>query len=124
MGRINGIGICPHREIPIMFRILGWVLLGRASEWHKVRNDFVKINDSCSGCGTKKMLQVHHKIPVSVDPTKELDEDNLITLCSGPANCHLVLGHLLSYSCYNPNVVEDCQRYLNKVKGRICQKKV
>lgn len=106
-----------------MFRVLEWILQSRSGKWNKLRNDFIKENKSCAGCGSEKMLEVHHITPVSEDPTRELDRDNLIVLCSGPGNCHLVFGHLHSFNCWNPDVVSDCKDYLKKVKGRPCQKK-
>jgi len=52
-----------------------------------------------------KGIQVHHVIPFHTDPSKELDENNLISLCKG--GCHLKIGHGGSYQFYNPHARED-----------------
>ena len=44
----------------------------RSGKWWTLRCQHIKDNPSCIGCGTKKEVQVHHKIPVSVDASKEL----------------------------------------------------
>ena len=49
---------------------------------------------------------------------KELDENNLITLCDGKSRCHLLFGHLLSWKSFNPNVVEDCKIWSEKINNR------
>jgi hypothetical protein len=96
----------------------------RSSEWSKVRNAFVKKYYRCAACGKKKSwklgLQVHHVVPFSVDPSKELDEDNLITLC---ADHHMWMGHLGFFQSWNPDVREDCTMMLRKVLNRPTKKK-
>jgi len=67
-------------------------------------------------CGRKEDLEVHHIIPVHKDPSKELDPNNLITLCG--KTCHLMFGHLMDYKSWNPNVEEDSELYLSKIKMR------
>lgn len=52
-----------------------------------------------------------------VNPDKELDPDNLITLCDNP--CHFVFGHLLNYKSWNRDVVNDCRVYLGKIRNRL-----
>ena len=74
----------------------------RASQWKKVRADHLKKYPQCAACGRTKNLAAHHVIPVSFDPNKELDPNNLLTLCETP--CHIVFGHFFSYHCYNKDV--------------------
>lgn len=46
----------------------------------------------------------------------ELDPENLITLCEGPAfNCHLFFGHLRNWSSHNPDVREDAAMWREKI---------
>jgi hypothetical protein len=59
-----------------------------------------------------KSLEVHHIEPVHLNPDRELDPSNLITLCSDP--CHIVFGHFMDYKSWNINVVKDCSVYYNK----------
>lgn len=61
----------------------------------------------------------HHVIPVHVDPSKELDGDNLITLCEGPSfNCHLFFGHLRDWTNFNPNVRSDAEEWRKKLRNQ------
>ena len=89
----------------------------RSSAWPKVRNTHLVKEPTCQACGTDKNLNVHHIIPYHLDKDKELDGNNLITLCE-EHHCHLVIGHLCSWSSYNKNVIEDAAIWLKKVKNR------
>lgn len=91
------------------------IFSSRSSKWKKVREEFLKRNNSCRACGKKEDLEVHHIEPVHINPSKELDTTNLITLCS---NHHLVFGHLMDYKSWNVDVVNDAEVYLNKVTNR------
>lgn len=88
----------------------------RSPKWKTVRKEFLENNPSCAACGRISKLEVHHIEPVHVNPDRELDPSNLITLCDNP--CHLVFGHLLNYKSWNESVVNDCSVYLNKVKNK------
>lgn len=88
----------------------------RSSKWGKVRADHLKKFPSCASCGSVKDLEVHHIEPVSVNPDRELDPTNLITLCS--KYCHFYIGHLMDYNSWNIDVIEDAQVYLNKVTNK------
>mgnify|MGYP003350581189 CR=1 FL=1 len=90
----------------------------RSSQWPKVRAKHLEKQPTCVVCGGKDYLQVHHIEPFHSNPTKELDENNLITLCDGKFRCHFLFGHLLSWRSYNPNVVEDTQLWHEKIKTR------
>lgn len=106
-----------------VFKPFNWILGTRSGKWAKVRNSFLEKNGSCAACGTTKDLTVHHIVPVAVDESRELDVTNLIPLCRSASNCHFVFGHLHSFTCWNPNVVNDCAEHLAKVRARPCQRK-
>lgn len=95
---------------------LFYILSNRSSQWPKVRAEHLKKQPFCQACGSKNSLQVHHIEPVNVNPNKELDPENLITLCS--KYCHLAIGHLMDTKSWNPNVIEDSKVYYNKVCNR------
>ena len=40
----------------------------------------------CEECGLAGRLEVHHAVPVSVDPSRRYDPTNCVILCSG---CHV-----------------------------------
>ena len=79
----------------------------RSSQWGTVRNIFLTRNPACAICGSKKNLVVHHKKPFYLFPELELSSDNLVTLCEGNMNCHLVFGHLGWWRKYNPEIDGD-----------------
>lgn len=85
----------------------------RSGRWNGLRKKWLIENDSCIACGKKSSLHIHHKIPVHIDESKELIEDNLCTLC---ATCHFVFGHSHNWSLCNPFVIEDCENHLKRVK--------
>lgn len=88
----------------------------RSPKWSSVRKKHLENNPTCAASGSNKKIEVHHKVPVHLNPELELDPSNLISLCDN--TCHLIFGHLYHYKSYNKNVVEDCAVYLNKVKTR------
>lgn len=88
----------------------------RSPDWSKVRNEYLKNNKRCAACGTNTGLEVHHIKPVHLFPEKELDIDNLVTLCS--KKCHLLFGHLMNFKSWNPEVIEDCKKMYKKIENR------
>ena len=84
-------------------------LFGRSSNWRTVRAEHIKKHPKCAACGRKDGLEVHHIVPYHVDPSRELDPENLITLCG--KYCHFVFGHLMDWKSWNENVVEDAIEY-------------
>lgn len=77
----------------------------RSSKWKAVRGNHLKKEGWCRYCGGIKNLEVHHIVPFHINPHKELDETNLITLCEDIGkDCHLKIGHLGSWRNINPNV--------------------
>src|SRR3990167_815676 len=104
-----------------------WLLLARAvkqvrekrsSLWPRVRRDWLKDHSTCAACGTRKKLEVHHIVPFSHDPSRELDPTNLITLCEY-RQCHLRFGHSWDWKAAHPHVVTDAAAALLRIAGRI-----
>ncbi len=92
----------------------------RASQWRAIRAKHLLKEPACMACGRIANLEVHHVIPVSFDETKQLDPNNLITLCGSP--CHIVFGHCMSYHCYNKDVRKMAAEYRKAVAKRKCLK--
>lgn len=93
----------------------------RSSEWPKVRAQHLKEHPTCAACGGSEKLEVHHIQPFHLDHSKELDPENLITLCEsghGGVNCHLHFGHLGSFKSWNTSVPLDAPQWLKKIKER------
>jgi hypothetical protein len=89
----------------------------RSSHWREDRAGHLKLHGSCAGCAGTKKLEVHHIVPFHLAPARERDPTNWITLCEsgkGGINCHLAIGHLGDYKCFNPNVVTDAAAWLAK----------
>lgn len=88
----------------------------RSPKWKKVRTDHLIEFPYCAACGRSKKVEVHHIEPVHINPERELDPNNLITLCDDP--CHIIFGHLMDYKSWNKYVVNDASVYLNRVKNK------
>ncbi len=96
----------------------------RSKKWSKLKKSHIKQYPNCAVCGSLKFVVPHHIIPFHLDKSKELDPNNLITLCENKVfNCHLFFGHLKNWSRYNPNIVEDAKTWREKLKKPIlrCQ---
>jgi hypothetical protein len=97
---------------------------GRSGKWPGVRNRFLDRHPVCAACGQRRRrdLNVHHIIPFSQDPSRELDENNLITLCETGGklgmNCHLVVGHLGRWDACNPHVEQDAELWARRLRER------
>jgi hypothetical protein len=87
-------------------------IFSRLSSWSKIRKKHIDNQSICQACGKNKKLEVHHIVPVNIDPNKELDPKNLITLCR---TCHFVFGHLMDWNSWNKDVTEDARVYYNKI---------
>lgn len=100
----------------------------RSLKWPRVRATYLKSHPECIACGGKNSLNVHHIVSFSVDPTLELTPSNFCTLCTeshfGGINCHHVFGHNFLWTCRNPNVVRDAQRFREMVDSRLCNQGV
>lgn len=88
----------------------------RSPKWKNIREKHLSEYPSCAVCGRSLKVEVHHIEPVHLNPDRELDPTNLITLCDSP--CHIVFGHFMDYKSWNPNVVKDSMVYFNKYKNR------
>jgi hypothetical protein len=62
----------------------------RSGEWASFRKKWLEEHPECEACGSRQDLTVHHIVLFSVDPSRELDRSNLITLCEWH---HLTVGH-------------------------------
>lgn len=88
----------------------------RSPHWNAVRKEFLEKNPTCAVCDKKrKGLNVHHIVPFHVDPSIELEEENLITLCR---KHHFTFGHLGWWKSWNEKVIEDCIEWYLKYKNR------
>lgn len=93
------------------------IMAARSSKWRTVRNNFLEKNPYCAVCRSNQNLIAHHIIPVHIDKSKELDENNLMTLCQNKTmNCHFIFGHLLNWTKSNPEVVKDSKIWQTKLK--------
>ena len=75
-------------------------------------------HDSCAVCGGVKDLEVHHIHPYHLQPTMELDSNNLITLCEHN-HCHFAFGHLYDWHSWNPDVLRDSTTWRSKIRHRL-----
>ncbi len=90
----------------------------RSPKWRKVRKVFITNNPTCFVCGSKKKVEVHHKVPFHIAPDMELNEGNLVSLCENKKyglNCHLLLGHYGNYKKFNPNIDNDTIIWRNNI---------
>lgn len=89
----------------------------RASDWMQWRKQH--IHTTCDFCGTKrtllKPLQLHHCYPYHLDPSKEKDRNNVVTLCQP---CHIRVGHLMNFQSYNPDIKSDIEVWTKKIENR------
>lgn len=90
----------------------------RASAWRQLRAAHLLEEPECAACGRTHDLEVHHIVPVSFNPRRELDPSNLITLCASP--CHIMFGHLMCYHCYNKDVRRMAAEFKRAIKRREC----
>lgn len=91
--------------------------MARSLEWPRVRADHLKHSPGCAVCGETKNVSVHHVKPFHVYPALELEPGNLITLCEGRWH-HILFGHLLNWSAWNPDVRLDAANWREKIKRR------
>lgn len=89
----------------------------RVPAWAAFQAAHLAQEPKCAACEATNKLVAHHIIPVTVNPKRELDPTNLITLCS---RCHLVFGHLMCADCYNPDVRKMTEEYRAKFRKRNC----
>lgn len=95
----------------------------RSSKWDSVRDHHLRQHQICESCGNNEHLQVHHIEPFHLHPELELDPNNLITLCMGKNSCHLDIGHGGSFRAYNPDVLDDAEKFRIILKDNILKDK-
>ena len=79
-----------------------------SGKWRKAKRKYYKKHGKvCKCCGSKKNVELHHKLPRHLFPELALDEKNFIPLCNRKGvGCHFLLGHLQSYYTYNEKITE------------------
>lgn len=96
-----------------------FIMEGRSPKWSIVRKEHLVKEPSCRVCGRLTDLAVHHILPFHCYPTRELDPENLITLCDAPGGgCHFRFGHLWDWTSWNPTIVLDAIAWKAKVEQR------
>ena len=83
--------------------------------WRSVRKAHLKRQPVCQISGKKRFLHVHHKIPVNINKTFELDDDNLVTLTRF---WHFWAGHLGSWHSVNKDIDKDIKIWREKIQNR------
>lgn len=79
---------------------------GRSPQWSALRRRHIASNPRCAACGRTASVEAHHLVPVQIDRSRELDPANLLTLCGGSRNCHLVVGHGWNWKTYRPEAAK------------------
>lgn len=57
----------------------------------KAMKAYAEAHPRCAWCGRDKDVDVHHRVPISVNPDLAGNPDNMISLCAD--RCHLYVGH-------------------------------
>ena len=83
----------------------------RSPQWASFSKRYLR-GRSCIACGSREGLTAHHVVPFHMRPDLELDEKNLVPLCTD--RCHIVHGHYNDFRLDNSTVREDCAEYLRK----------
>lgn len=118
---VRGSGVLVFGRCDCGLPMFGWFqdkigrLAGRSPKWPAVRAKYLREHPACEVCGATENNAVHHRLPYHLFPAKELDPDNLQTLCD---EHHLLVGHLMSWKSYNPNSREDAAAWRNKIDHR------
>jgi 5-methylcytosine-specific restriction endonuclease McrA len=106
----------------IKHRIQGKIPAGskRSDRWPSVRKAHLEKFPNCAVCGGTAKIEVHHIEVFHLNPGKELDPTNLITLCEGVGtwNHHLWVGHLGNFKSFNEKVEFDSSVWKQKIKER------
>ncbi len=97
-----------------MFASLLAMFAGRSGRWPAVRRAFLDTHLTCEACGDPSE-EAHHEVPFHMDQELELDPDNLMALCRG---CHFFIGHLKSWTSWNPLARSDAAIFLTKIRAR------
>lgn len=92
-----------------MMQWLGEIFFSpRSGKWEALKDEYLREHPACIVCGnaTRSQLTAHHRIPFHVEPSLELDKNNLLTMCRDDYGyrCHLIFGHCGSYVLWNSKV--------------------
>lgn len=88
----------------------------RSPCWFKLTKQWKKEGKIvCAITGRTDDVDLHHIVPVNIDPLKECEETNIIPLWRP---LHFELGHLGSWFSYNMDIVKDAEDFKNKQENR------
>lgn len=87
----------------------------RSSSWRIARRNHLKTFPRCALCNTLSEIEVHHVTPYHIAPDRELDPENLLTLCRPH---HFLFGHFLDWTAYNPDILQDVSDWRAKILSR------
>ena len=94
--------------------LFGDSLQGRSPRWREVRDQHVANCPRCVVCGTTDATEVHHVFPYQFYPERELEPNNLRTVCR---DHHYLVGHCLNWKAWNPAFDSDA-RYIREMIER------
>lgn len=90
--------------------------ISRSWGWRKIRALRIEIDGGkCRACGRDHNLQVHHIRPFAMQPERELELSNLVTLCG---RCHILVGHLDNWKSRNDEVLPDADYTMRRIMER------
>ena len=84
--------------------------VARDPRWNKLRDWYFRKHPYCELCN-KRTKAIHHEIPVHIDQSKELTNENLIAVCN---DCHWSFCHYFSWHSFNDKIREDIKRIKNR----------
>lgn len=73
----------------------------------EAQHHYVKAHPACEACGCNVHVQGHHVVGYRDSAELAADPSNFISLCMGPSECHLLIGHGDDFHFNNPNVRAD-----------------
>lgn len=86
----------------------------RSPAWNNVRDAYAAKYPKCAVC-QRAGIEVHHIAPFHLFPERELDFDNLISLCRPH---HELVGHLMDWKSWNPSVRLDAMTWRQRILDR------
>lgn len=89
-------------------------LQDRSPKWPAFERDFLAKYPTCAATGSREGVVAHHIVPYYEDPSKELDEDNLIPM-AGPNGAHLCLAHFGNFKHWNIHIRRDAAAMLASI---------
>ena len=86
----------------------------RSGQWDRVRDKHAELHPRCAVYGTWE-IEVHHIAPFHLYPERELDPNNLISLCRPH---HHLVGHLMDWRSFNAAVRPDAAEWRDRIADR------